>query len=221
MSGLTVPMAALAALGVSAGGLVAWVTAAPSSDADGTTSSAAADRDVTAPPETGREPHDEHGHPVHDLHLVDPDPAPPPGRATDVWLDEPPLGPLPTGPPPVAETSEDAVVGYLTAAHTVTSADADLRHRRHHGWLHPAAPGRTGGVWTDDPPPEGITRTVEIVEIDLHAAAEAGAAWRVVYRLWDADVVHAERTRYVATRRGPDGRWLVVTETLDLDPVAH
>lgn len=139
----------------------------------------------------------------------------------DVWVDEPPLGPLPSGTPPRAETSRDAVAGYLVAAHTVTAEDAQHRHRRHHPWMHPEAPARTGGLWTPDPPDAGVTRRVEILRMDLIASAEQGAAWEAAYRLWDGSTLHAERTRHVATRQVDDGRWLVTTETVDLEPVAH
>lgn len=144
-----------------------------------------------------------------------------PTELPDVWNDEPPLGPLPEGSTPHAETSRDAVVGYLEAAHTVDAEDAQVRHRRHHPWMHPAAPGRTGGLWTPDPPDADVTRRVEILEMELVASAEHGAAWQATYRLWDGPTLHAERTRHVATRQVDDGRWLVMAETVDLQPVAH
>lgn len=147
--------------------------------------------------------------------------APSPTEGKDVWLDEPPLGPLPEGSTAHATTSQAAVVGYLEAAHTVDAEDAEVRHRRHHPWMHPAAPGRTGGIWTPDPPDAGVTRRVEILEMDLVASAEHGAAWLTTYRLWDGPILHAERTRHVATRQVEDGRWLVMAETVDLQPVAH
>lgn len=144
-----------------------------------------------------------------------------PTEFPDVWSEEPPLGPVPEGFTPHAETSRDAVVGYLEAAHTVDAEDAQVRHRRHHPWMHPAAPGRTGGLWTPDPPDAGVTRRVEILEMELVASADHGAAWQATYRLWDGPTLHAQRTRHVATRQVDDGRWLVMAETVDLQPVAH
>lgn len=240
MSRRWVAMTMLAAVGAAGGGGFAWwITESPASlaaeqsdrgaDRPGVTEVAAItrsleERPVIADQQAGDDLVDRHGHQrsAHELDAVVAEEAPAtPGRQGDVWVDELPLGPLPDSTPPDADSSQDAVAGYLTAAHTVTADDADIRHRRHHPWLHESAPGRTGGHWTDEPPADGVTRTVEIVELDLHAAAEAGAAWRVTYRLWDGDELHAERTRYVATRQEADGRWLVVAETTELEPVAH
>lgn len=155
-------------------------------------------------------------------HGVDPASPSSPASATtaDVWVDEPPLGPVPDEQVEPA-TSRQAVVGYLQAAHGVGATDAAIRHRRHLPWLHPSAPARAGGHWTPDPPPPGVTRRVEILDLTRTASADHGAAWRVTYRLWDGETLHAERTRYVATRRVDDGTWRVMTETDQLHPAAH
>ncbi|WP_052668046.1 hypothetical protein [Nitriliruptor alkaliphilus] len=218
MSGPSVPLAILTAIGVSAGGLVAWIAVAPAAPEHVEAVVDEDHDDARVSTVTGPERHHDHDHGPHDLH-GDEDATT--GRGHDVWLDEPPLGPLPRRPSAIIATSEAAVVGYLEAAYRITADDADIRHRRHHGWLHPDAPGRTGGIWTDDPPPDGVQRTVEFVTLELHGASDTGAAWRVVFRLWDGDDLHAERTRYVTSRLGPDDGWLVLTETVDLDPVAH
>lgn len=174
-------------------------------------------QDVSGPP-TPAETTTPHDHPGgHDTALAgEPVPATT-AAAVEVWAEEPPLGPVPDEPGH-ATTSQAAVRGYLEAAHTVTAADAEIRHRRHHPWLHPAAAGRTGGLWTLDPPPDGVTRRVEFVDLDLVASADDGAAWQVTYRLMDGPAQHAERTRYV-TARQMDRQWFVVAETIDLQPV--
>lgn len=121
-----------------------------------------------------------------------------------VWVEEPALGPAPDTSAN-AETSEAAVRGY-PAAYTVEASDADIRPQRHHPWLHPAAPGRTGGVWTQDPRSDGVTRRVEVLELELAASTGHGDAW--------------ERTGHVTTRQ-ERRTWLVFTEIVDLQPVPH
>lgn len=147
-------------------------------------------------------------------------PSPAASSGERAWVDEPPLGPLPVGSTPRPPTSEDAVSGYLEAVHTVTADDDHIRHRRHHPWLHPQAADRTGGHWTTDPPPAGVTRRVEIISLDLVASTDGGAVWAVAYRLWDGPDLHAHRARHVTTRQHDDA-WFVVAETVRLQPVPH
>jgi hypothetical protein len=220
MTSWAVTLGGLAVAGAVVGGSIAWIATSPT-DAPPPPEPAHAPAAVSLPVEADDHTGDADAHDdVHTHDLDDFSDTPEPGRQVDVWVDEPPLGPVPDADPQPA-VPEDAVRGYLAAAHTVTADDATIRHRRHHPWLHPDAPGRTGGMWTLDPPDEGVTRNVEVMALEHVVTAEAGTVWQVRYELWDGEERHAERTRYVTTRQVPAGHWLVVAETVELEPIAH
>jgi hypothetical protein len=128
----------------------------------------------------------------------------------------------PPGPldPALDMTDPESVArAYLTAAHSVTTADTGRTHLRAAGYAAPGSPPATVGVVVLDPPPSGSIRTAAVTSLELVAAdggdrrrgyrAELGTATGPPGGPLAVDLL----ARHVVLARQPDGRWLVAAES--------
>lgn len=206
-------VAAVVAVGAAVGGLVGWMASTPSPPPPHpATRPVPAAADSPAPSPEAASP----------SVAASPTPTASPAPEREVWVDELPLGPVPTGDVAVPADPATVTQAYVRAVYEVTLEDATIRHRRHLPWLHPDAPARTGGVWTWDPPPAGVSRQVDVVSQQLYAGVtDEGQIRKVTFDLVDDGRLHDTRTVWVTLRRH-DTVWLVMTETTaPPEPIAH
>jgi hypothetical protein len=157
-----------------------------------------------------------------DVPRADEEPVPDlagPGLAPDTAPD--PVGPI-TDP-------QEAATAYLVAAESVTSDDADRRHRRAEPYMAPENPEARTGVLVADPPPAGSSRTIEILTVTRWSGNEEGdrVAYEIHYQPHLSPTIPAgdetspegdPRLAYVVVVRQDDGRWLVAQRAATLDP---
>jgi hypothetical protein len=125
----------------------------------------------------------------------------------------------PAPDPGVTPTDPEAVVrAYLTAALSVTDADAGATHLRAAPYAAPGSAPATVGVLVLDAPGPGEVRTASVRTLDLVAADRGdrrrGYRAHVETRTGPpgGPVVTATTTAAVVVARQPDGRWLVAVD---------
>ncbi len=116
---------------------------------------------------------------------------------------------------------EAAAIAYLTAAQTVTSADADRPHRRAEPFMDRMNPLAASGVFVWDTPVPGVARTIRIDSSSEYARLPSGdrISFQITYRrLDDGQPTGEPVTDYITVQRHDDGRWFTVLHSARLSP---
>lgn len=152
----------------------------------------------------------------------------------------PPDGLVPTAPSPSTSwgsspTSDDQPINdpivvasaYLVAAESVTAHDTALRHHRADPYMAPGNPASTTGVLVTELPPDGHSRTVEVVAVTTHSRNDdlGRIAYWVGYQPYLSPTIPATslspdgevRRTFIVVERQATGEWLVLSQTAHLD----
>jgi hypothetical protein len=139
---------------------------------------------------------------------------------TGLYTPDLPLGPTADSPAGDTGTPERAAAGYLAAVYEVTADDGAHRHRRAEAWQDVTNPARGRGVSTWDPPPDGASRTVANLDIELAVEAPGRTVLHVRFDLRDDNRVVRTVESFLVLVEQPSGGWLVADDRPHLDP-AH
>lgn len=151
----------------------------------------------------------------------------------------PPDGLVPSAPSPapsspssvIPQSISDPVVAatsYLVAAESVTAEDTAQRHHRASAYMAPRNPAVTTGVLITELPPDGYSRTIEVIAVAPHSRNDdlgRNAYW-IGYQEYLSPTIPATSTSpdgeprgtFIVVERQAAGDWLVLSQSADLDP---
>lgn len=130
-------------------------------------------------------------------------------------------------PPPADPTVDrsdptEVARAYLAAAYSAGPDDADATERRGSSYAEPGSAAAAVGIVVLDPPPPGSLRTAAVTGLELDAASSAGDRRGYRAELGTATGPPGAPGAatfvqvHVALARGPDGHWLVTSDSADL-----